>query len=91
MSKAVVSPGAGRSPKRLRKEFKSSQKAVKEEDRNENHTFVVRDYDEAIQYFTELLGLPAARGHSLGDGKRGCASPPMGPGVEPSSGPRGHA
>ena len=37
MSKAVVSPGAGRSPKRLRKKFKKFSKAMKEDDRNENH------------------------------------------------------
>jgi len=33
-------------------------------------TFVVRDYDEAIQYFTELLGFALLEDTPLGDGKR---------------------
>ncbi len=42
-------------------------------------TFVVRDYDEAIQYFTELLGFALLEDTPLGDGKRWVRSPPMGP------------
>jgi catechol 2,3-dioxygenase-like lactoylglutathione lyase family enzyme len=43
-------------------------------------TFVVREYDEAIAFFTEKLGFHLLEDSALGDGKRWVVVAPDGPG-----------